>query len=132
MECPKRAIDQLPSPPASQSRQLQVIVVGAPRSGTTSLGTALKTLGYNTCVGVAHSYFVENHFPYWTEAIDAKYHGRGTPYSADDFDKFLGKYEALTGWGAALFGEELVVAFPEAKIICTARDAEGWVDSFSK
>lgn len=97
-----RAIDLLPNPPLSKSHQLQVIVVGAPRSGTTSLGTALQVLGYNTCVGVAHSYFVENHFPYWTEAIAAKYHGRGKAYAGEEYDKFLGKYEAVTGWGAAL------------------------------
>lgn len=99
---PPRAIDLVPSPIPSKSHQVQVLVVGAPRSGTTSLGTALQVLGYNTCVGVAHSYFVENHFPYWTEAIEAKYHARGKAYAGEELDKFLGKYEAVTGRGAAL------------------------------
>ncbi|KAF2161695.1 hypothetical protein M409DRAFT_58781 [Zasmidium cellare ATCC 36951] len=132
----KRAIDHLPAPPPSSSssqphRSLQVLVLAAPRSGSTSLGTALQTLGYKTCVGVAHSYFVENHFPYWTEGIGIGYLGwEGAAYRVGEFERFLGGYEAVTGWGAALLAEELVEAYPEAKVVCTVRDADGWVESY--
>ncbi|KAK4507343.1 hypothetical protein PRZ48_001078 [Zasmidium cellare] len=128
-----RAIDALPAPSPSSTPSMKVLVLAAPRSGSTSLGSALTLLGYKTCIGVAHSYFHENHFPYWTEAIDIKYHGKeGESYGKEggEFERFLGGYEAVTGWGAALMGEEMVEAYPEAKVIVTGRDAEAWVGSF--
>ena len=31
-------------------------------------------------------------FPYWLEAVKAKYGGEGRPYGRDEFDKLLGQY----------------------------------------
>ena len=124
-------IDLLPDPSPANSRRLQVIVVGTARTGTTSLAAALKKLGYNTANGLGHNYFIENLYPYWTEAVNAKYNNVGRLYSAEDFDKFVGKYEAVTGWHCALMAEELVAAFPNAKVILTDRDPDEWVESYN-
>lgn len=124
-----RLIDGLPAP--SETKQMKIISPGAPRSGTTSMGKALKLLGYNTYAGMAHN-STENRFPLWTEAVEAKFFGVGRQHTAEDFDKLLGPYEAITGFPAAIFVEELFAAYPDAKFILTERDAASYIASWNR
>lgn len=124
----RRLIDKIE--PTPQRKQMKVICPGAARSGSSSLGQALKQLGYNTFAGMAHNFFVDNRFPLWQEAIECKYYAKGLPYTSLDFDKFLGPYEALCGWPAAIFAEELIKAYPDAKVVLTVRDPDEWVESY--
>lgn len=39
---------------------------------------------------------------------------------------------ATTDWPAALFIDELVAAYPEAKVVLTIRDTEKWWKSFQE
>ena len=128
MTSSKRQIDKLP--PRTTTREMKVLCLSAPRSGSTSMGQALKMLDYNIFAGMAHNYLQDNRFQMWSEAVEARYNGKGKPFTKDDFEKFLGPYDAVSGWGAAMLAEDLFTAYPDAKVILTTRDPDKWVESW--
>jgi hypothetical protein len=82
----------------------------------------------------------------WVEAIDAKFKGIGQPYGREEWDKLLGhcmvltpftvsldhakSFKAVTDFPPALFVDELIAAYPDAKILLTVRnDVEAWYKS---
>lgn len=65
----------------------------------------------------------------WQEALDAKFSKNGgKPYGREEFDKLLGHCQGVSDLPAILFAEELIDAYPEAKIILTHRDFESWYE----
>lgn len=64
------------------------------------------------------------------EAVNAKFLGQGKPYGRAEFDALLGNCAAVTDMPCAAFWEELMAAYPEAKIILVERDIEDWYESF--
>ena len=64
--------------------------------------------------------------PYWLEAVKAKYGGQGRPYGKCEFDKLLGHCQGVSDMPAILFAEELIAAYPEAKVILTHRNFDTW------
>lgn len=88
-------------------------------------------------------------FNYWHEALKAKYAGEGRPYGRKEFDKLLGEYgvclitcfqrlslltasQGVTDMPCILFVDELLAAYPDAKVILTERDEESWMVSMNK
>ena len=69
---------------------MKVLCLSAPRSGSTSVGEALKILGYHPFAGMAHNYFKDNRFAIWDEAIAASCNGKRRGFTTTDFEKFLG------------------------------------------
>ncbi|PYH42450.1 sulfotransferase family protein, partial [Aspergillus saccharolyticus JOP 1030-1] len=70
----------------------------------------------------------------WTEALEGKYHpddGR-PPFTRADWDQLLGHVEAVTDFPAAVFVEELVAAYPDAKVVLTLRDVDAWYHSMQQ
>lgn len=67
----------------------------------------------------------------WLEALEAKYDGKGKPYGRAEFDKLLGHCQAVCNMPALCFAEELIAAYPEAKVILTVRDIDSWYRSVS-
>lgn len=68
----------------------------------------------------------------WSEAIDAKFEGKGKPYGREEFDKLLGHCQAVSDIPAILFAEELIAAYPDAKVILTHRNFDTWFKSCSE
>ena len=66
----------------------------------------------------------------WIRAFEAKYHNRGPQFTRDDWDDLLGNYQAVTDSPAICFAEELITAYPEAKVVLVERDIERWYQSF--
>jgi hypothetical protein len=62
----------------------------------------------------------------WMEAIEAKFDGKGKPYGRAEFDKLLGHCQGVSDIPAILFAEELIAAYPEAKVILTHRNFDTW------
>lgn len=92
--------------------------------------SALQTLGYND---TAHGFDMITHPEIggpWTEAVDAKFLNKGKPYGRAEFDALLGHCAAVTDMPCACFWEELILAYPEAKIVLVERDIEDWYTSF--
>jgi hypothetical protein len=102
---------------------LKVIGTGFGRTGTDSLREALNMLGFGPC---HHMYEVIEH-PAQKERWRAFV--KGGP--ADWPDLFEG-YGACVDWPSAHYWRELIVAYPEAKVVLTWRDPESWWASFAQ
>ncbi|KAJ5374315.1 hypothetical protein N7517_006321, partial [Penicillium concentricum] len=118
---------------------MRVLVLGLSRTGTeseyvdTALRKALIHLGYD---GTYHGYAAAVEYPrdceMWLRAMRAKYDGVGEPFVKQDWDQLLGDYQAVCDVPTACFAEELMTAYPNAKIILTNRDIDAWFDSVQK
>ncbi|KAM5442258.1 hypothetical protein MferCBS31731_002632 [Microsporum ferrugineum] len=74
---------------------------------------------YNMCVISPYK-----HFDLWLKAVRAKYDGIGEPFKGADFDQLLWNYDAVSDDPCCLFVEELVAAYPDAKVILTTRPSD--------
>lgn len=54
------------------------------------------------------------------------------PKTAEEFDQVLWRYDALTDTPCVLLSEELLAAYPDAKVILTERDVDSWVASMQR
>jgi hypothetical protein len=93
----------------------------------TATCAALRLLGINECYHGWQPLFEnprDNEM--WMEALEAKYDGKGKPYGRAEFDKLLGHCQGVSDMPAILFAEELISAYPEAKVILTHRNFDTW------
>ncbi|MEM6269624.1 MAG: sulfotransferase family protein [Bacteroidota bacterium] len=101
---------------------IQVIGAGFGRTGTMSLKMALEQLGYVQCY---HMFELLDHptgVQHWKNAM------RGRPV---DWEALFAGYQAVVDFPGCLYVEELMAAFPEAKVVLTVRDPESWWESAS-
>jgi hypothetical protein len=113
--------------PITRTKPMRVLCLGQSRTGAATLFTALKQLGYTPYhISVAMG-SPKTNFRLWCEALDAKFHGRGKPWGRSEFDKILGSYDAVLDIPAICFVEELVAAYPEAKVIVMQHDVDSWL-----
>jgi Sulfotransferase domain len=99
---------------------LEIIGPGFGRTGTNSLKLALEHLGFGPC---HHMFEVRDNpdlLPDWQAAA------RGEPV---DWSEVFKDYRSQVDWPGARFWRELVVHFPDAKVILTVRDPDAWFDS---
>ncbi|MCJ1310256.1 hypothetical protein MMC25_003918 [Agyrium rufum] len=95
--------------------------------------TALKELGYKPYHFVeAPKKKEQKHFLCWHEAFTAKLYGKGKAYGAKEFEKLLQNYSAVTNAPCVNFSDELIAAYPLAKVILSERDTEVWVESMER
>lgn len=109
---------------------MQVLCLGLSRSGTDSLCQALKLLGYNE---VYHAYYLfeqrKEDAMHWVNMATARVR-HGVKPTRQDFDNILGQCEAVTDVPCFAFAEELIHAYPEAKVIINRRqDLDAWYKS---
>ncbi|KAF7932102.1 uncharacterized protein EAE97_009123 [Botrytis byssoidea] len=124
-----RKIDTLSSI-TKRERDMQVLCLGLSRTSTMSLQEALNKLGYGTyhCRVAAPT---EGHIPLWLEGFDAKLNGNGKSFGREEFDKILTGF-SLPDMPAVNFSEELLIAYPDAKVILTTRDPDKWIGSVER
>lgn len=70
----------------------------------------------------------------WQEALEDKFAPKAAgrqPLGRQEFDNLLGHWSAVTDQPAAMFAEELITAYPDAKVVLIERDVEKWFNSFS-
>ena len=92
---------------------MQVLALGLSRCGTESLKFALEELGYK---GVYHGYeCTGDQAMVWTRLWDAKV-GSGSKVVVEDFDRLIGNYGAVTDAVGCMFAEDLIDAYPHAKV----------------
>lgn len=114
---------------------MQVLALGMPRTGTASVHAALTMLGYETYHGFRASARTRD-YELWNPAYETKF--LNTPSEAcievngTFFDKVLGDMNAVTDMPAVSFSEELIIAYPDAKVILVERDIETWYKSFEQ
>ncbi|KAM0343405.1 hypothetical protein ACHAPU_008586 [Fusarium lateritium] len=123
-----RLIDSYPE---GRTKPMRVLCLVQSRTSTMAVFEALKQLGYtpyHLSIAVGSP---KTNLDLWREALDAKFYGKGKPWGREEFDKVLGFYDAVVDVPAILFVEELVAAYPEAKVIVTERDMDSWRRSVS-
>lgn len=96
-----------------------------------SLRKALKRLGY---IDSYHGFSVLAENPldgaFWLEANCPRL-GKtdGRDFDRSDWDQLLGHCQAVLDFPSVCFSEELMAAYPTAKVILSSRDEDGWVRS---
>ena len=101
---------------------LQVIGAGFGRTGTQSLKVALEELGFGKCYHMEDAMRKPGHLARWIEIMEG---------GKVDWDAMFNGYQSGADWPVAAYYKELMVAYPDAKVILTVRDPERWYESFS-
>src|SRR5262245_22526869 len=99
---------------------MHVIGAGFGRTGTSSLMEALTLLKLGLVYHMSTESKHATHPKLWIEAAANR---------PVDWHKLLAGYHCAIDWPAATFYKELMVAYPDAKVILTVRDFEGWYKS---
>jgi hypothetical protein len=106
---------------------LKIIGAGFGRTGTSSLRAALEELGFGPCDHMTENFDRPGRFSLWAAALDQKQRG-----GAIDWQPLFAGYQAVVDWPGAYFWRELVNVHPQAKVILTVRDADGWYESVAR
>ncbi|KAJ0421148.1 hypothetical protein BJY00DRAFT_312330 [Aspergillus carlsbadensis] len=115
-----------------RSVPLECLCLGFNRTGTASMCNALETLG----IPCWHSIqFMSSRFgdiEMWQEGIDRKFfNAPGPKYGRAEFDQLLHDYGAISSDTPAIaFADDLIEAYPEAKIVLVERDIDSWYESW--
>ncbi len=99
---------------------LQVIAVGPPRTGTSSLKVALQSLGFARCMHMDELFNQPNLVDHWIELFET---------GKTDFATLFAGYQSSADFPGCLAYRELMAHYPEAKFIVNYRDADAWYDS---
>jgi hypothetical protein len=106
---------------------LKVIGAGYGRTGTMSTYTALKELGFPCyhMIEVIQNKANASHLDFWRKVANAP---AGTQFN---WEEVLSNYTAAVDNPTCCVWKELMVAYPEAKVVLTLhpRGAEGWYES---
>ncbi|XP_031564443.1 uncharacterized protein LOC116299866 [Actinia tenebrosa] len=99
---------------------MKLICAGLSKTGTTSIAHALRILGYKVCR--CHDQILY----YMDEWLDLYKHGK-----VPDFYAMFKDVDVVIGSPCNFFFEELMEAFPDAKVILSIRrDENAWIKSF--
>ena len=101
---------------------LQIIGTGQGRTGTTSLKAALEILGYDKCYHMVELFKNPDEIIYFEQAE------RGENV---DWDKLLQGYKSAVDFPIIRYYKELMVKYPDAKLIHTTREVNSWYKSAS-
>ena len=106
---------------------MRVLILGAPRTGTTSLGKALAILGYNVH-NMSECFAHPENFHKLTQAIRQRQNHRSI--SKGNLESIFSTYDAAQGLATVALADDLLAAYPDAKVILTVRDSESWIESW--
>jgi hypothetical protein len=102
--------------------ELVVVGAGVGRTGTHSLKVALEQLLDAPCHHMVEILADPTQIPGWIDAIE------GRPV---DWCAMLSRYRAIVDWPGGSFWRELSAANPDALVLLSVRDPEGWYRSAS-
>ncbi|KAK6856535.1 NAD dependent epimerase/dehydratase [Apiospora arundinis] len=117
------------SHPGTRTRPMQVLCLGMSRTGTMTLFHALQKLGYNPYHMAVAIMSPRTSLSLWGEALRAKFRGEGDGWGRAEFDRLLGDYDSVADVPCNLFSEELLAAYPDAKVVLQTRDVDAWLRS---
>ena len=102
---------------------LKVIGTGMGRTGTHSLKLALEQLGFGKC------YHMSELFEHPEGIVHFEKAERGED---PDWDTLFREYQSAVDYPVTRYYKQLIIKYPEAKIIHTIRDPESWYQSASQ
>lgn len=118
-----------------QQREMKVLALGLPRSGSASLTEALTILGYKDVFHGNHSLNRPDIWDFFDRAADASYPNlptyTGREFTRQDWDELYGPCEGTTEAGAA-FAPQMIKTYPDAKVILTIREFDQWYKSIDE
>ena len=95
---------------------MRLIGAGLPRTGTLSQKVALEMLGLQPCYHMVNVLADLDEAPVWRRGLE------GEPV----WPELLGDFQATVDWPGSFFYKELAESYPDAKVLLSIRDAEGW------
>jgi len=95
---------------------MKLIGAGLPRTGTLSQKVALEMLGLAPCYHMVNVLGNLDEAQVWRRALDGE----------QPWDEVFDGFPATVDWPGSYFYKELVDFFPDAKVLLSVRDAEGW------
>jgi sulfotransferase family protein len=99
---------------------MKLIGAGLPRTATTTQMIALEMLGLAPCYHMRDMMAdMPTQIPLWRRAYD----GEGP------WDEIFGDSPSTVDWPSAFHWRELVDVYPDAKVLLSVRDHEGWARS---
>jgi Sulfotransferase domain len=96
---------------------LKIVGAGLGRTGTNSLKVALETLLGGPCYHMFELLAHQERLPDWERAA------QGGPM---DWDELFDGYVATVDWPGCAYWRELAAANPDAHVLLSVRDADGW------
>ena len=88
---------------------MKILCLGYPRTGTFSLLTALRMLGYKPYHMAETFKNADVDMPLWIEGIEATILQKSRPWGREEFDKLLGRHDVcLPGDASEWFGADSV------------------------
>ncbi len=99
---------------------MKLIGAGYGRSGTMSLQKAIVHLGYGPCYHMKIALWRFWHLYFFLKA----WRGKQVKWK-----RFFRKYQAVVDWPTCAFYRQLMLEYPDAKILLNVRDPEKWYDS---
>lgn len=125
-----RLIYPLPDEPLTRQRPLEVLALGISRAGTESLRNALIELGYYDVHHGIRFLLSDRERLQWLRLAWAQHTHNAAGLTTADFDRVLGDCAAVTDMPACGFAQELLTAYPDAKVVLNYRpDVEAWYQS---
>src|SRR5436309_15782365 len=99
---------------------MKVIGAGFGRTGTLSVKAALEELGFGPCYHMVEVFDKPRHVELWQAAAEGK---------PIDWDELFAGYNAAVDWPACTFYQQLMQAYPAAKVLLTVREPQSWYES---
>jgi hypothetical protein len=96
--------------------QMKLIGAGLPRTGTLSQKVALEMLGLAPCYHMVNVLADLDQAEPWRRALDGR----------QAWDEVLDGFQATVDWPGSYFYKELADHYPDAKVLLSVRDADGW------
>ena len=104
------------------NKGLRVVGAGLGRTGTHSLQLALQQLLGGPCYHMVEVFGRPDDIPVWHAAVNG---------DQPDWNAFLADYVATVDWPACAFWREMAEANPDAPVLLSSRDVDGWWKSAS-
>ncbi|GKU06171.1 hypothetical protein FLAG1_08693 [Fusarium langsethiae] len=113
-------------------REMKVLSLGLPRTGSASMAEALTILGYKDVYHAIQAIDSPADWEILERACDASFPNlpsyTGKPLAREEWDELWGHCEATTDV-ASVFAPQLIKTYPDAKVILAIRDFEPWFKS---
>jgi hypothetical protein len=101
---------------------LKVVGAGVGRTGTHSLQLALQTLLGGPCYHMVETFGKPDHVAMWQLAAEG---------TMPDWDVLFDGYVAGDDWPVGAYWRELTEHYPDAPVLLSSRDTDGWWKSAS-
>lgn len=117
----------------AQRQTLKVLVLGFPRTGTTSMQRVLKNLGYNCYNDYAILRHMRHQIPFWDQIGSINDQNTSSNTSKINWDSTFihdkTQYTAAMGLPVCLYWKDIISYYPDCKVILLKRDCNKWYKS---